>query len=128
MAKIEGVCKEIMEKAEWISVSTAGADGPHVAATWGDYIRKLGFMNDDTILVPLFGFNTTERNLLSDDRVELLCATKLVPSDISLGRGCRIRGKAHVETSGKHFVAAKEAFSWARGVLVVKVEQTQVQL
>jgi len=128
MAKIEGVCREILDKTEWISVSTVGADGPHVAATWGDYVRKLGFVNNDTILVPLFGFKKTESNLFSDDRIELLCATKLVPSAISLGRGCRIRGKGHVETMGRHFSAAKAAFSWARGVLVVKVEETQVQL
>jgi hypothetical protein len=128
MAKIEGVCREIMDKADWISISTEGADGPHVAATWGDYVRKIGFVNDETILVPLFGFRTTERNLLSDDRIELLCATKLVPSTFSLGRGCRIRGKGHIETSGERFAATKEAFSWARGVLVVKVEETHVQL
>jgi len=128
MAKIDGVCKEILEKTEWISVSTAGPDGPHVAATWGDYVRKLGLVNDEMVLVPLFGFKTTERNLLADDRIELLCATKLVPSTISLGRGCRIKGKGHIETSGKRFEAAKAAFAWARGVLVVKVEETQVQL
>jgi hypothetical protein len=128
MAKIEGVCREILDKTDWISFSTVGADGPHVAATWGDYVRKLGFVNNDTILVPLFGFKKTESNLFSDDRIELLCATKLVPSSISLGRGCRIRGKGHVETTGKLFSAAKAAFSWARGVLVVKVEETQVQL
>jgi hypothetical protein len=128
MAKIEGVCREIMDKADWISISTEGADGPHVAATWGDYVRKLGFVNDETILVPLFGFRATERNLLSDDRIELLCATKLVPSTFSLGRGCRIRGKGHVETSGERFDAVKKAFSWARGVLVVMVEETHVQL
>jgi hypothetical protein len=128
MAKIEGVCREVLEKADWISVSTAGADGPHVAATWGDYVRKLGLGNGETLLIPLFGFKTTERNLLADNRVELLCATKLVPSAISLGRGCRIRGKGHVETSGARFAAAKEAFSWARGVLVVTVEETHVQL
>jgi hypothetical protein len=128
MAKIEGVCKEVLEKADWISVSTAGADGPHVAATWGDYIRKLGFPNDETILVPVSGFNTTQRNLALDNRIELLCATKLVPSVISLGRGCRIKGNGHVETSGPHFDAAKAAFSWARAVLVVKVEETHLQL
>jgi hypothetical protein len=128
MAKIEGICKEIMDKADWISISTEGVDGPHVAATWGDYVRKLGFVNYETIMVPLSGFRTTERNLLSDDRIELLCATKLVPSAFSLGRGCRIRGKGHVETSGERFAAVKEAFSWARGVLVVKVEETHVQL
>ncbi len=128
MAKIEGVCREIMDKAEWISIATTGVDGPHLAATWGDYIRKLGFVNDEMILVPLFGFRTTERNLLSDNRIEVLCTTKLVPSTISLGRGCRIRGKGHIETSGKHFAAARDAFSWARAVLVINVEETHLQL
>jgi hypothetical protein len=128
MAKIEGKCKEIMEKAEWISIATAGTDGPHLAATWGDYIRKIDIANDEMVLVPVGGFQTTERNLISDNRIELLCASKLVPSAHSLGRGCRIRGKGHIETSGELFAAAKKAFSWARGVLVVKVEETHVQL
>jgi hypothetical protein len=128
MAKIEGKCKEIMDKADWMAIATAGAEGPHLAATWGDYVRKLGLVNDEIVLVPVGGFRATERNLLSDDRIELLFATKLVPSAQSLGRGCRIRGKGHIETSGVRFAAAKEAFSWARGVLVVTVEETHVQL
>jgi hypothetical protein len=128
MAKIEGKCKEVWDKMDWVSIATSGPDGPHLAATWGDYVRKLGLVNDEIVLVPLFGFKTTERNLLSDNRVELLFATKLVPSAISLGRGCRIRGKGHVETTGERFAAAKAAFSWARGVLVVEVQETHVQL
>ena len=128
MAKIEGKCKEIMDKADWIAIATAGSDGPHLSATWGDYIRKIGFVNDELVLVPMGGFRATERNLTADNRIELLCATKLVPSAQSLGRGCRIRGKGHVETSGERFDAVKKAFSWARGVLVVTVEEIHVQL
>jgi hypothetical protein len=128
MAKIEGVCKEIMDKADWIAVATAGAEGPHLAATWGDYVRKIGLVNDEMVLVPMYGFRVTERNLLADNRVELMFASKLVKSAQSLGRGCRIKGKGHIETSGERFEAAKKAFSWARGVLVVTVEETHVQL
>jgi hypothetical protein len=128
MSKIEGKCKEIMDKADWIAIATAGADGPHLAATWGDYVRKIGLVNDELVLVPMGGFRATERNLTADNRIELLFATKLVPSAQSLGRGCRIRGKGHVETSGARFDAVKKAFSWARGVLVVTVEETHVQL
>jgi hypothetical protein len=128
MSKIEGKCKEIMDKADWIAIATAGADGPHLAATWGDYVRKIGLVNDELVLVPMGGFRATERNLTADNRIELLFATKLVPSAQSLGRGCRIRGKGHVETSGERFDAVKKAFSWARGVLVVTVEETRVQL
>jgi hypothetical protein len=128
MAKIEGVCKEIWDKMDWVSIATAGPEGPHVAATWGDYVRKLGLLNDELILVPVYGFRTSEKNLLADNRVELLCATKLVHSAQSLGRGCRIKGRGHIETSGERFAAAKAAFSWARGVLVVTVEETHLQL
>jgi hypothetical protein len=128
MAKIEGKCKEIMDKADWIAIATAGTDGPHLAATWGDYVRKIGLVNDELVLVPMGGFRATERNLTADNRIELLFATKLVPSAQSLGRGCRIRGKGQVETSGERFDAVKKAFSWARGVLVVTVEETHVQL
>jgi len=128
MSKIEGKCNEIMDKADWIAIATAGADGPHLAATWGDYVRKIGLVNDELVLVPMGGFRATERNLTADNRIELLFATKLVPSAQSLGRGCRIRGKGHVETSGEHFDTVKKTFSWARGVLVVTVEETHVQL
>jgi hypothetical protein len=128
MAKIEGASKEILEKADYIAIATAGTEGPHLAATWGDYIKKIGFANDEMVLVPMYGFRTTERNLKADSRVELIFASKLVKSAQSLGRGCRIRGKGHVETSGERFDATKKAFSWARGVLVVTVEETQVQL
>ena len=128
MAKIEGVYKEIMDKADWIAVATAGVDGPHLAATWGDYVKKIGHVNDEMVLVPMGSFRATERNLLADNRVELLFASKLVPSAQSLGRGCRIRGKGSVETSGERFDAVKKAFPWARGVLVVTVEETQVQI
>jgi len=128
MAKIEGVCREIWDKMDWISIATAGPDGPHLAATWGDYVRKLGLVNDEMIQIPVYGFKTSEKNLLADNRIELLCASKLVPSAQSLGRGFRIKGKGHIETSGDRFNATKAAFSWARGVLVVKVEETQVQL
>jgi hypothetical protein len=128
MAKIEGVCKEIISKADWIAVATAGADGPHLAATWGDYVRKIGLVNDEMVLVPMYGFRVTERNLSADNRIELIFASKLVPSAQSLGRGCRIKGKGRIETSGERFEAAKKAFSWARGVLVVTIEETHVQL
>ena len=128
MAKIEGKCREIWDKMDWISIATTGLEGPHLAATWGDYVRKLGLVNDEMILVPVYGFRTSERNLLADNRIELLCATKLVPSAQSLGRGFRIRGKGRIETSGERFTAAKAAFSWARAVLVVTVEETHLQL
>ena len=49
MAKIEKKCKEVLDKAEWIAIATVGADGPHLAGTWGEYVKALGMVNDDKI-------------------------------------------------------------------------------
>lgn len=130
MSKIEGICREVIDKAEWIAIATSGAEGAHLAGTWGEYIRTLGIENDEFLLVPVGGYRTTERNLVSDNsnRIELLCASKQVQGAHGPGKGCRIRGTGQIQTSGDPFAAAKKKFPWARGVLIVKVEEVKAQL
>ena len=128
MSKVEGICREVIDKAEWIAIATSGAEGAHLAGTWGEYIRSLGVENDGIILIPVGGYRTTEQNLVSDNRIELLCATKQVQGAHGPGKGCRIRGTGQIQTSGDRFTAAKKKFPWARGVLVVKVEEVSAQL
>lgn len=31
---IEGACREVIEKSEWLAIATAGPGGPHTAACW----------------------------------------------------------------------------------------------
>ncbi len=128
MSKIEGACKDVIEKAEWVAIATSGGEGAHLAATWGDYVRSLGVENGEVVLVPVGGLRVTERNLASDGRIELLCATREVQGGNGPGKGCRIMGTGRVETAGERFTAAKKNFPWARGVLVVKVEEAAPQL
>jgi hypothetical protein len=128
MAKIDNKCKEVIEKTEWIAIATSGTGEPHLAATWGEYVRVLGIVNDEILLVPVGGFQTTERNLVTNNRIELLCATKQVQGDHGPGKGCRLRGTGEIQSSGDRFTAAKKIFPWARGVLVVKVEEALTQL
>ncbi len=127
MAKIEGKCREVFDKAEWVAIATAGKDGPHLVATWGDYIRVLG-TKDDKILVPVAGYQITEKNLTNDNRIEILCATRQVHGAHGPGKGCRIRGTGQMQTSGEFAEAAKKKFSWARGVLIIKTEEVVEQL
>ena len=127
MAKIDGVCREVLEKSEWIGLATAGPDGPHLVATWGDYVRALG-IGDDRLLIPVGGMHKTEANLKRDNRVELLCGTRQVKGTHSLGRGCGITGRAELQTTGPYFDAAKARFPWARAVMVVSVEEVKPQL
>ncbi len=76
MAKIEGTCKEVLEKTEWVAVATHGDDGPHVVATWGDYVRALSIEDNAIIIIPTGRCEKTEKNLRKDNRVEVLIASK----------------------------------------------------
>ena len=42
MSSIEGDCKEVVGKSEWMATATAGPDGPHLAACWRYNARALG--------------------------------------------------------------------------------------
>jgi hypothetical protein len=77
MAKIGGICREVMDKAEWIGIATTGPDGPHLVATWGDHLRALG-IEDGTLLIPVGHMHKTEANLKYSNRIELLWATRQV--------------------------------------------------
>ncbi len=87
MEKIGGVCQRSLEKSEWVSIATAGPEGPHLAATWGDYIRKLG-IGDNVILIPAGYLHKTEANLKQKPRIELLFASRQVQGNYGPGRGC----------------------------------------
>ena len=127
MAKLEGNCREVFEKSEWVAIATAGPDGPHVVATWGDYLRRLG-IDGDVLRVPVGGMRQTEANLSQDPRVELLCGTRQVQGSHGPGGGCSIVGRAEMQTDGPDFMAVKAEFPWARGALVVQIEKVEFQL
>jgi len=128
MVKIEGNCKDIIDKAEWVAVATTGTDGPQLSATWGDYIRTLGIRDGGIVLVPIAGYYGTEQNLAKDSRIEMLWATRQVQGKYGPGNGCKIRGTGQIQTTGEFAEAAKEKFPWARGVLVVKIQEIREQL
>ena len=127
VAKIDAVCREVIGKSEWIAISTSGPDGPHVVATWGDYVRALG-IKDDTVLIPVGLMRKTEANLQRDNRVELLCGSRQVQGTRGPGKGCSLIGKAQFHTEGPLFDAVKAKFPWARAALVVTVEEAKPQL
>jgi hypothetical protein len=127
MAKIEGACREACEATEFVAIVTNGDDGPHVVGNWGDYMRKLG-VRDDLIVLPAGRYHKTEQNLRKDNRIQLMVASKAVQGTRSPGQGCLISGTGEIVFSGEAFDAVKAKFPWARGALVIKVQEAITQL
>ncbi len=127
MARIEGVCREVCEATEFATIVTIGDDGPHVVGNWGDYMRVLG-IRDDTIVFPAGRYRQTEKNLLVNNRVQVLIASRKVQGTRSLGQGCLIAGRGEILSSGELVDAVKAKFPWARGALVIHVEDVNMQL
>ena len=127
MAKIEGACREVCEATEFVSIVTIGDDGPHVVGNWGDYMRVLG-IKEDRLVFPAGRYQQTERNLRNNNRIQLLIASKKVQGSRSPGQGCLIVGTGEILTSGDTVDAVKAKFPWARGAVVVHVEDVKMQL
>ena len=127
MAKIEGACREVCEATEFVSIVTIGDDGPHVVGNWGDYMRSLG-IKEDMLVFPAGRYQQTERNLRNNNRIQLLIASKKVQGSRSPGQGCLIVGTGEILTSGDTVDAVKAKFPWARGAVVVHVEDVKMQL
>lgn len=127
MAKIEGNCRDVCEATEFVTIVTTGDDGPHVVGNWGDYMRALG-IGADTIVLPAGRYRQTEQNLRKNNRVQLLVASRKVQGTRSPGQGYLIVGTAEIVSSGEIADAVKAKFPWARGALVIHVEEVTAQL
>lgn len=127
MARMDGICLAVCEVTEFVAIVTSGRDGPHVVGNWGDYMRLLG-IKEDAIIFPAGRYRKTEENLRENNRVQLLVASKKVQGSRSPGQGCLIVGTAEVLSSGTIVDAVKTKFPWARGALVVHIEEVQSQL
>jgi predicted pyridoxine 5'-phosphate oxidase superfamily flavin-nucleotide-binding protein len=127
MSKIEGNCREVCEATEFLTIVTSGDDGPHVVGNWGDYMRALG-IGDDTIVLPAGGYRRTEENLGKNARVQLMVASRKVQGTRSPGQGYVLSGTAEIVTSGEVVDTVKAKFPWARGAMVIRVEEVKAQL
>lgn len=124
--KLDEKCKEVIDKTEWIAITTASELGPHTVAAWGYRLRKLGIQNGEVILLPAGKYFQTEENLRKDSRIQLLIASAEVQrSDGKKGQGYRISGKGEIQTAGMMVDLVRAEFSWARGALVIKIEKIE---
>jgi hypothetical protein len=123
MIILTAAVKDVIEKTEVVAIATYGQNGPHLVATWGDFIRSLDIKDGKTIIIPVGGYHQTERNLKDDNRIELLVGSKQAQGKNGSGTGYRLVGRAKIIASGKLAELAKSKFPWARGALVIEVEK-----
>ena len=119
-------CREVIEKTEWIAITTSSGDGPHTVAAWGYRLRKIGIRDGGTIVLPAGKYFQTEENLKKDSRIQLLVASSGVQkADGKQGQGYRISGKGEIQTTGPMVDLVKTEFSWARVALIVRIEKAE---
>lgn len=128
MAKITRACKEVLDYTEWVAIVTSGKEGPHLAATWGEYVRSLGIRDDEILIIPAGHYNKTEDNLNADKNIQLLIASRQVQGGYGPGQGYIIYGEGEIQTKGELAETVKRKFSWARGALVIKIKEIKAQL
>jgi hypothetical protein len=127
MSLFDAGCREVLEATEFVTIVTTGTDGPHLVATWGDYIRQLG-IEGDRLLIPAGYYFDTEENLNRDPRIQLLAASRRAEGRTGPGQGYVLKGTGSIVTSGEETDRVKSHFPWARGVLVVQVEEAEAHL
>ena len=126
MARIEGVCREVCEATEYVTIVTNGPGGPHLAGHWGNYMRIVE--PGEVVVFPLGRFQRTEQNLRADGRIKLMVASRKVQGTRSPGQGCVIDGTGEIVTAGEYVDLVREKFPWSRGALVVRVGAIETQL
>lgn len=127
MALIEGACLEVLERTEFVALVTAGPDGPHITATWGDYVRTLG-IEGDRLVIPAGYYHQMESNLALNKDIQLLVASRAVTGKLGPGQGYTLRGTGEIVTAGEEMDRVKKHFPWARGALIVQVVEAIAHL
>jgi predicted pyridoxine 5'-phosphate oxidase superfamily flavin-nucleotide-binding protein len=127
MGEAEETYLRVLDATEFVAIATSGDNGPHLVGTWGEYVRRLS-PGTETIIVPAGGYRQTERNLLKDNRITLLIASRQVAGSDGPGQACRISGTAELVSRGPIAEAVRSSFPWARGALVISIKEIAAQL
>lgn len=97
---------------------------PHLAATWNSYIHRT---DDDKLLIPVMGMQTTQNNLARNNRVKMIIGSKEVMGKFGPGAGFLLDGAAKIIREGEYLTMMQKRFSWANclmEVTVTKITQT----
>lgn len=127
MSLLESACREVLDLTEVVALVTQGPDGPHITATWGDYVRTLG-IGDDRLVIPAGSYHQMEANLARSPEIQILVASRQVQGTIGMGQGFTLKGTGTIVDSGEDMDRVKTNFPWARGALIVEITEAVAHL
>lgn len=118
-AKLPEKFMEVIKHEGVVSVVSWGEGEPHIVNTWNSYIVVT---EDGRILIPVYGFRKTERNVNINNQLKITLGSRdvLGYKDYQ-GTGFLINGTARFLKSGPEFDLMKEKFSFPNRVLEVTV-------
>ena len=109
-----------LEKEGVAPIVTWNGGEPHLAATWNSYIHRT---DDDKLLIPVMGMQTTQDNLAGNNRVKMIVGSKEVMGKFGPGAGFLLDGTARMIREGKALEMMQKRFSWANCLMEVTVEK-----
>lgn len=125
-AKLPAKFNEVLQHEGVVAVVSWGDGEPHVVNTWNSY---LVVTDDERILIPVFGFRKTEKNVHVNNRIKMTLGTREVLGYKEYqGTGFLIEGTARFLNSGPEFDAMKEKFSFLNRVLEVTVTSAKQKI
>lgn len=124
---LSAAAREVIDTSQWLSIATAGPEGPHLAACWTRNILKLGY-TDDEIVVPVWRLEHTETNLRRDPHIELLFVSPSVRRTKGEGQGLSVMGTGEVFHDGPRAAQVIAALEWPAGALVVTITDWRLHL
>ncbi|MEQ9824018.1 MAG: pyridoxamine 5'-phosphate oxidase family protein [Puniceicoccaceae bacterium] len=122
-----GTARSVIDTSQWFSIATTGAQGPHLAACWTRNILALGY-SDQTISIPVWRLQQTERNLTKDPRMQLLFVSSKVVRAAGPGQGLTVSGTGTIHRAGPLFEEARQTLQWIHGVLMLSIHSWNLHL
>lgn len=99
-----------------VSVCSSSAEGKgHIANTWNKYLI---ITEDEKILIPCFGFQKTEENVMHDPEIEVMIGSHEVQGKMGIGTGFLLKGTAEFQREGNMYQMMHEKCCFANRVLV----------
>jgi hypothetical protein len=116
---------EVIKHEGVVSIMSWGIE-PHLVNTWNSYIVVT---EDDRILIPVWGFRKTGKNVIVNNKIKMTLGSKEVAGYNNYqGTGFLIEGTARYIESGPEFDLMKNKFSSIKRVLEVTVNSARQML